>query len=71
MIIRIYSDASYISETEARSRGGKCFFLGPKTNAQMQEIPSKNGPVHVDCSITRNIMASATETEIGGLFEKF
>ena len=34
-------------------------------------MPLKNGPVHVECSIMRNIMASATKAELEGLFENF
>ena len=30
-----------------------------------------NGPVHVECNIMRNVMASAMEEELGGLFENF
>ena len=45
------------------------FFLGPKSNAPIQEIPPENGPVHVECNIMRNVMASATEEELGALFE--
>ena len=33
-------------------------------------MPPENGPVHIECSIMRNFMASATEAELGGLFEK-
>ena len=32
-------------------------------------MPPENGSVHVECSIMRNIMESATESELGGLFE--
>ena len=32
-------------------------------------MPPDNGPVHVECSIMRNVMASATEAELGSLFE--
>ena len=32
-------------------------------------MPPDNGPVHVECSIMRNVMASDTEAELGGLFE--
>ena len=32
MILHIYSDASYMSETEARSRAGMYFFLRPKSS---------------------------------------
>ena len=71
MILHIYSDVSYISEPEAQSRSRGCFFLGPKSNTPIQEIPLENVPVHLECSIMRNIMASATEAELVGLFENF
>ena len=47
-------------------------FHGPKTqkNAPITVIPPENGPVHVECSTMRNIMASATEEELLGFFEK-
>ena len=32
-------------------------------------MPPENVPVHVECSIMINVMASATEEELGGLFE--
>ena len=34
-------------------------------------MPSEYGPVDVECSIMRNVMESATESELGGLFENF
>ena len=34
-------------------------------------MPPDNGPVHVECIIMRNVMESATEAELGGLFENF
>ena len=33
-------------------------------------MPPKSGTVHVECSITRNVMESATEVELVGLLEK-
>ena len=30
-----------------------------------------NGPIHVECSIMRNVMESSTEAELGGLFENY
>ena len=39
MIIYIYSDESYISETEAKSRSVGYFFLGPNSITPIQEIP--------------------------------
>ena len=69
MILHIYSDSSYILEPEARSRSGGYFFLRPKSKTPIQEMPPENGPVRVECSIMINIMASATEAELGGLFK--
>ena len=66
MILRIYSNVSYISEPEARSRAGGFFSLGPKYNTLIQEMPLDNGPVNVKCSIMINIMESSTEVELGG-----
>ena len=36
MIIHIYSDASYISESEAKIRAGGYFFLGPNSKKMIQ-----------------------------------
>ena len=47
------------------------FFLRPKSNTPIQDMPQDNGPVHVECSIISNIMVSAMESELGGLFESF
>ena len=33
-------------------------------------MPQENGPVHLECSTTRNVMASASEVELGGFIEK-
>ena len=32
-------------------------------------MPPDNGPLHVEYNVTRKGMASATEAELGGLFE--
>ena len=58
MIINIYSDVSYISEPKAQSRAGGYFFLGPNSKKPIQEMTCENGPVHVECSIMRNVMES-------------
>ena len=47
------------------------FFLRPKSNTPIQDMPQDNGPVHVECSIISNIMVSAMESELGGLFENY
>jgi hypothetical protein len=68
MILHIYSDASYMSEPGARSRYGGYFFFGPKYIKPPTNMPTVNGPIHVECGIMRNVLASAMESEMGGLF---
>ena len=66
MILHIYSDASYISEPEARIRSGRYFSLGPKSsnNKLITAMPPLNGTVHVEFGIIRNIVSSVTEAEL-------
>jgi hypothetical protein len=70
MILRIHSDASYLSETEARSRAGGFFYLGQRTDESLPDAPPSklNGAIHINSSIMNNVMASATEAEVGALF---
>jgi len=70
MILRIHSDASYLSETEARSRAGGFFYLGDNTDDSSPDAPppTLNGAIHISSSIMNNVMASATEAEVGALF---
>ena len=70
MILRIHSDASYLSEREARSRAGGFFYLGNATDDSSPDTPSSpiNGAIHINSSIMNNVMASATEAEVGALF---
>ena len=63
MILKIHINASYLSEKEARSRAGGYFYLGNKNNNKY------NGPIHILSTILRNVMASASEAELGALFE--
>jgi hypothetical protein len=71
MVLHIDSDASYLSMPKARSCVGGHHYLSsnscdptkaPTTN------PPPNGPIHTVCHKLRNVMASATEAEVGGLF---
>ena len=48
IILKINSDAKYISEPEARRRYRGYFFLVPKSNTPIQEMPPENGLVHVE-----------------------
>ena len=70
MVLHIHSDASYLSESQARSRAGGTFFLGDATcDTSPTGPPTKiNGAVHIVSKIMTNVMASATEAEVGALF---
>ncbi len=66
MIMNIHSDASYLSETKARSRACGHFFMGwmPKNGEPIQ----LNGAFHVNTTILRFAVASAAEAKLGALF---
>ena len=66
MVLNIHSDASYLSETRARSRLAGYFFLGdiPRTGENIRV----NGNIFVSCGILRIVVCSAAEAELGALF---
>ena len=64
MVLRIHSDASYLSVPKARSRAAGYFYLSSNTD----ESPI-NGAIHVLCVVLKNIMASTTEAETGSVFK--
>jgi hypothetical protein len=63
MVLAVHSDASYLSEPKARSRAGGHFFLSSDT-----PIPPNNGAVLNIAHIIKNVMSSATEAELAGLY---
>ena len=63
MVLAAHSDASYLSETQARSRAGGHFFMSSNT-----EIPNNNGAVHTVAQIIKAVMSSAAEAELGALY---
>ena len=66
MILNIHSDASYLSERNARSRAAGHHFLGWLPNAN---DPIKlNGAIYTLCTILKFVAASAAEAELGALF---
>jgi hypothetical protein len=68
MCLYLHSDASYLSETRARSRAAGHFFLSstPVDPATPPSgIPTLNGPIHTLCTIIDVIVGSAAEAEIG------
>ena len=70
MILHIHSDASYLSESHARSRAGGIFFLSSKPAPNMTPDPHKplNGAIHITSTIMRNVLASAAEAEVAACF---
>ena len=65
MILHIESDASYLTAPKARSRVGGYHYLS--THPSSQNTPS-NGAVTVLCQIMREVVSSAAEAELAGLF---
>jgi hypothetical protein len=63
MILAVHSDASYLSESKARSLSGGHFYL---TNKNYKKI--QNGAVLMVLSIIKHIMASASEAELAAIF---
>ncbi len=66
LIINIYLDASYLSETSARSRACGHFFMGwmPKN----REPIKINGAFYVNATIMKLVVVSAAEAKLGALF---
>ena len=55
MILKMHSDASHSSETEARSRLGGHFCLGNKDKSM-----KNNGAIHVTAKTIKNVVFSAS-----------
>jgi hypothetical protein len=74
MILHVESDASYLSETKARSRVAGYHYLSDaprdptKPPAPDALPPPLNGAINVPCKILREVLSSAAEAELGGLF---
>ena len=71
MILYVDRDASYLSIIKARSRvGGYHYLSSPSNNPNLPptETAPMNGTLHAVFNILRNVMASAAEAEVGGLF---
>jgi hypothetical protein len=63
MVLACHSDASYLLETNTRSRAGGHFFMS--TN---DAIPSNNGAILTISQIIKAVMLSMAEAEIGALY---
>ena len=63
MILNIHSDASYLSENNARSRAGGHHFISNATD----HSPNNDTVLNIS-SIIKNVMSSAVEAKLGALF---
>jgi hypothetical protein len=65
MVLKLHSDASYLSESKARSRAAGHFYMGNKDN----DDDTHNGSILATTQIMKSVLSSAAEAEIGALFE--
>jgi hypothetical protein len=65
MILHIHSDASYLSENEAKSRAGGFFYMG---NTTKNEKKITDGAILIFSKVLKHVMSSAAEAEIGEVF---
>jgi hypothetical protein len=65
MILHIHSDASYLSENEAKSRDGGYFYMG---NTTKHDKKLTNGAMLIISKVLKHVMSSAAEAEIGAVF---
>jgi hypothetical protein len=74
MTLKIHSDGSYLSESEAQSHAGGHFFLSnttsnpSKSSSTHEPLPPNNGAIHTLCSIMKMVHSSAAEAETAALF---
>ena len=66
MILHVHSDASYLSASRSINRVGGHFFLSNKIS-EGQQI-RHNGDILVIAAILKNVIVSAEEAYLGGLF---
>jgi hypothetical protein len=65
MILKLHSDASYNSEPKACSRSGGHFYMGNNNNAD----DTTNRAILATTGVMKAVLSSASEAEIGALFE--
>jgi hypothetical protein len=63
MVLAVHSNTSYLSKPKAQSQAGGHFFLSSDTT-----IPPNNGAILNITHIIKNVMSSATEAELAGLY---
>jgi hypothetical protein len=65
MILYIHSDASYLSEREAKSRAGGVFYMGSSADTANKLT---TGEILIISTVLKHVMSSAAEAEIGAVF---
>jgi hypothetical protein len=65
MILNIHSDASYLSEIEAKIRAGGFFYMGSNTDKANRIT---NGAILIISTVLKHILSLAVEAEIGAVF---
>jgi hypothetical protein len=65
MILYIHSDASYLSEREAKSRAGGFLYMG---NIADTANKLTNGAILIISTVLKHVMSSAAEADIGAVF---
>jgi hypothetical protein len=65
MILHIHSNASYLSENEAKNRAGEFFYMG---NTTKNDKKLTNGAILIVSKALKHVMSSAAEAEIGAVF---
>eukprot|EP00957_Ditylum_brightwellii_P205386 15343655-Ditylum_brightwellii.AAC.1 len=63
MLLAIYSNASYLSETNAQSRAAGHFYLTKKNDKDYN-----NGPTFTLSTIIKHVVALASDAEVAALF---
>jgi hypothetical protein len=64
--LKIHSDASYLSEPNAKSRIGGYFFLGNRKHPRCTSL--SNGPLLCQSNDLKQVVSSVAEAEYGALF---
>jgi hypothetical protein len=65
MILHIHSNASYLSEKEAKIRSSGFFYMGSDTKTDKKLT---NGAILIISMVLKQVMSSAAEAEIGAVF---
>jgi hypothetical protein len=68
MILHVESDASYLSEPDAKSRAAGFHYLSQHPHGENVPFPELNGAVLVTSKIIKETVSSAAEAELAALF---